>query len=405
MMQTRRSWSFSLLVVVLLLSSSLALGACGSTPTPIPLPTDTPAPTGTPRPTFTATVLARATETAAPTKEATATDAPAEDATVQPSPTPPEYTPTPAATRAAGPAPKLSGTLLFPVFDTDQQTYHIYKLDLANGSMERLIAEGSQPAVTLDGGRLAWRSWKQDQRGLLSRPLDGVDIWPMITFHEAARPDWEPGGERFVFPSRQEPDRESRLYLFTGIGEEPFIEIQRHGSPIIGRTPVFGPDGEIAYQGCVENACGLYLMGVDGTNPRQVSQYKDDTTPAVSPDGGTIAYMSLSSGYWQVNVVEIDGSNQRRLTDDWYWNGLPAWSPDGDYIAFVSTRDENWPDNFVMSENIRFRLWVMDADGDNQRPLNEFSFRLDGIPAGIPDDQAGGWIEERLVWLPEGVIE
>ena len=404
-MQTRQSWSFSLLVVVLLLLSSLALGACGPTPTPIPLPTDTPAPTGTPRPTFTATVLARATETAVPTKEATATGAPAEDATVQPSPTPPEYTPTPAATRAAGPAPKLSGTLLFPVFDTDQQTYHIYKLDLANGRMERLIAEGSQPAVTLDGGRLAWRSWKQDQRGLLSRPLDGVDIWPMITFHEAARPDWEPGGERFVFPSRQEPDRESRLYLFTGIGEEPFIEIQRHGSPIIGRTPVFGPDGEIVYQGCVENACGLYLMGVDGANPRQVSQYKDDTTPAVSPDGGTIAYMSLSSGYWQVNVVEIDGSNQRRLTDDWYWNGLPAWSPDGEHIAFVSTRDENWPDNFVLSENIRFRLWVMDADGGNQRPLNEFSFRLDGIPAGIPGDQAGGWIEERLVWLPEGVIE
>lgn len=413
MMQTKHLFTFALLIMLTL--SSLALGACGATPTPTPLPTDTPLPTGTPRPTFTATVLAQATETTAVTTEpattaavevtATSTRAVAGLATVQPSPTPPELTPTPAATRAAGPPPRLSGTLLFPVFDSNQQTYHIYKLDLDSGGMERLIAEGSQPTVGLDAGRIAWRSWKQDQRGLLSRPLDGVDIWQMIPFNEATRPDWEPGGERFVFPSRQEPDRESRLYLFTGSGEEPFIEIQRHGSPIIGRTPVFDPNGDIIYQGCVENACGLYLMAVDGANPRLVTGYKDDTAPAVSPDGAKIAYMSLSSGYWQVNVVDIDGSNQRRLTDDWYWNGLPAWSPDGHYIAFVSTRDDNWPDTFQLSENNRFRLWIMDADGGNQRPLNDFYFRLDGVPAGIPDHEASGWIEERLLWVPEGTIE
>ncbi len=394
-----------LVLLISVFAASLALGACGPTPTPTPLPTDTPLPTGTPRPTFTATVLAVATEPAAVTAQAPATEAPTARTTLQPSPTPPQYTPTPAATRAAGPPPTLDGTLLFPVFDSDQQTYHIYKMDLASGRLEKLISEGSQPAITLEGGRIAWRSWKSDQRGLLSRPLDGADIWQMIRFNEAARPDWEPGGERFIFPSRQESDRESRLYLFTGIGEEPFIEIQRHGSPIIGRTPVFAPNGQVVYQGCVENSCGLFLMGLDGTNPRQVSEYKDDTAPSISPDGGKITYMSLSSGYWQVNIVDIDGSGQRRLTDDWYWNGLPAWSPDGKYIAFVSTRDENWPDNFVLSENNRFRLWVMDAEGEKQRPLNDFSFRLDGVPAGVADHEAGGWIEERLLWLPAGVLE
>jgi Tol biopolymer transport system component len=398
----QRRFSLPFLPLIFILAVGLALSACGSTPAPTPLPTDTPLPTGTARPTFTATVLARATEA---TAESTATETPAGRTTEQASPTPPEDTPTPAATRAARPTPSLSGTLLFPVFDSNLQTYDIYKMDLASRRMEKLIAEASQPAVTLEGGRIAWRSWKQTQRGLLSRPLDGTDIWQMVRFNEAARPDWEPGGERFVFPSRQEPDRESRIYLFTGIGEEPFIEIQRHGSPIIGRTPIFAPDGQVVYQGCVENTCGLFLMDVNGTNPRQVSQHKDDTTPDVSPDGSQIAYMSLSSGYWQVHVVNADGSDLRRLTDDWYWNGLPTWSPDGKYIAFVSTRDENWPDNFVLSENNRFRLWIMDTEGGNQQPLNDFSFRMDGIPAGIPDQEAGGWIEERLVWLPPGVIE
>jgi hypothetical protein len=394
-----------LAVILVILASGLMLAACGSTPEPTPTPaaTATPVPTGTLRPTFTPTRVAKATDVSTPTAKAATTEVATavETRTPEPSPTPPEHTPTPAATRPAGPPPTLSGTLFFPVFDTTMQTYHIYRMDLASGEMEKFIEEASQAAVTWDGKRIAWRSWKRDQRGLLSRPMDSPDIWQMITFTEAARPDWAPDNQRFVFPSRQEPDRESRLYLFTGIGREPFNEIQRHGSPIIGRTPVFLPDGRIVYQGCVENACGLFLMDGDGANPKQITEFEDDTTPAVSPDGLQIAYMSKSSGHWQVNVVNTDGTGQHHLTDDWYWNGLPVWSPDGQHIIFVSTRDENWPDKFVVAENIHFRLWVMDADGGNQRPLDDFTFRLDGIPAGVPEHDAWGWIEERLIWRPE----
>jgi Tol biopolymer transport system component len=320
----------------------------------------------------------------------------------QPTPTPPAETPTPAATRAAGPPPALEGTLLFPVFDADAQTYHIYRLDLAAGEQSRFIEQGSQPAITPNGDRVAWRSWDPAQRGLLSRPVDGADVWRMIPFNESARPDWAPDGDRFVFSSGHLPDRQSRLYIFTGAGDPPFYEIQRHASPIIGRTPVFMPDGRIVYQGCVENECGLFLMEANGTNPLRLTLYADDRTPAVSPDGAKIAYMSYSSGYWQVNVVNADGTRQTRLTDDWYWNGLPVWSPDGRHILFVSTRDENWPDNFVEAKNIRFRLWVMDADGQNQRPLNDFDFHLDGIPAGVSPEETAGWLQERMVWLPEG---
>ena len=393
----------AMIVTVLLLSVILA--ACGSTPTPTSAPAATPVPTGTERPTFTPTVLALATKTAVPadlTAEPAASGT-TEAATRTPEPTltPPQFTPTPAATRAAGPPPKLSGTLIFPVFDTKGQTYDLYRLDLASGTMSEFIMQASQPAVTWDGTRIAWRSWKPDQRGLLSRPMDGTDIWQMIPFTEAARPDWAPDDQRFVFPSRQEPDRESRLYLFTGISDEPFIEIRREGSPILGRAPAFLPDGRIVYQGCVENACGLFLMDMDGTNPKQLTEFLDDTAPAVSRDGKKIAYMSKNSGYWQVNVVNADGTGQHHLTDDWYWNGLPVWSPDGRYIIFVSTRDENWPDTFVLSPNTDFRLWVMDADGGNQRPLNDFTFKLDGIPAGVPADETWGWIEEKMVWVPD----
>nr|HMN27313.1 hypothetical protein [Caldilineaceae bacterium] len=43
-------------------------------------------------------------------------------------------------------------------------------------------------------------------------------------------------------------------------------------------------------------------------------------------------------------------------------NVAPAWSPDGQHIVFLSNREAN-------HEAGNWRLWVMDADGSNQRPL------------------------------------
>jgi hypothetical protein len=384
------------LIALSILASSLLVAACGSAPSPTPAPVGTLRPTFTPvtpeQPTAESTSTAVPTQALAPGNETRTPVAGSEPTAV--------ISPSPAATVAAGPLPELRGTLFFPTFDQTDQTYHIHRMDLASKETETFIEQASQPAVTSDGARIAWRSWDQGQRGLLSRPMDGTDTWQMVSFSEAARPDWAPDDEQFVFPSRQEQDRQSRLYLFTGAGEEPFIELRTHGSPIIGRTPVYLPDGKIVYQGCVESLCGLYLIDGDGANPRQLTMFKDDTAPAVSPDGTSIAYMSKNSGYWQINVVNADGTERRSLTDDWYWNGLPVWSPDGAFIIFVSTRDENWPDNFQLSENTDFRLWIMDADGENQRPLSDSTFSLDGVPAGVPPDQAWGWIEERLIWMP-----
>jgi Tol biopolymer transport system component len=50
------------------------------------------------------------------------------------------------------------------------------------------------------------------------------------------------------------------------------------------------------------------------------------------------------------------------LVDEMPSNVAPAWSPDGKHILYLSSRDED-------NAHGPWRLWVMDADGGNQRPL------------------------------------
>ena len=73
---------------------------------------------------------------------------------------------------------------------------------------------------------------------------------------------------------------------------------------------------------------------------------------AISPDGNKIAYEK--QGIW---VMDIDGSDLKQLTQSEY-DMLPRCSPDSKRIAFISKE-----------EGIRKGIWIMDADGSNQKKL------------------------------------
>lgn len=81
--------------------------------------------------------------------------------------------------------------------------------------------------------------------------------------------------------------------------------------------------------------------------------------PAWSPDGNRLAFVSQDPGNDEIYTVDRDGGNPTRLTfNGWEWDKHPSWSPSGAQIVFDSNRDSG-----------RRQLWIMDANGANQRIL------------------------------------
>ena len=131
----------------------------------------------------------------------------------------------------------------------------------------------------------------------------------------------------------------------------------------------------------------IYVMDADGGNQQRLTENRhDDWDPSWAPDGKRIVFFSNRDGHvmggrptFEIYVMDADGGNQQRLTNNRHDDWDPSWSPDGKRIAFVSKRDKKVK-NFVPT----FEIYVMDADGGNQQRLTE-NRQNDLSPSWAPD--------------------
>jgi Tol biopolymer transport system component/tetratricopeptide (TPR) repeat protein len=289
----------------------------------------------------------------------------------------PTATITAAATVTATVTPTVSiadvGKIAFAAYNAGEDAYAIYVIQADGSGLMRVIGEASQPALSPDGQKIAFHSWRRDRLGLQAVNAEGGDMEDVIigTQIEDGAPSWSRDGTKIAFASNKEVDRKSRIYVgwIAGTGEP--VELR------LGESPDWSPQGDrIVHRGCDERGdnCGLYIMDENGTNLTRLTTDASDNAPAWSPDGSQVVFMSARDGNWEIYVVDLANPKPRRLTTNPANDGLPTWSPDGQRIAFLSDRDGIWA------------IHLMNPDGGDKQQLT---------PTG---GTYKNWLSEQISW-------
>ena len=266
------------------------------------------------------------------------------------------------------------------VFSSNRDgNYEIYVMD-ADGSNPQNLTNNPHddvsPSWSPDGKQIAFMSRRD------GHVIDGFSTYEIYAMdadgsnpqnltnnpHDDVSPSWSPDGKQIVFSSRRDGNYE--IYVMDADGGNPQ---NLTNNPLNDREPSWSPDGErIVFSsrrdGNFENEQAvtyeIYVMDADGGNQQRLTENrKNDLEPSWSPDGKRIAFSSDRKGdfeNFEIYVMDTDGGNPQRLTENRVHDKEPSWSPDGERIAFWSYR----PGDFQSTE-----IYVMDADGGNPQNL------------------------------------
>lgn len=265
---------------------------------------------------------------------------------------------------SSGPDPTTPAVPADKVVFSNVDRGGIMKVDPDGRGQVTLTNDGSAPAPSPDGARIAFERGSDANRDIYLMDADGSNVRRLMTGPGGNfDPAWSPDGRSIVFESRR--DGNSEIYVVGLDGLRP-TRLTEH--PATDSDPSFSPDGRfIAFDSDRPGNREIYRMTATGADvTRLTTRAEQDSDAAWSPDGQSIAFEAQRGSNFDIFVMSADGTGLRQLTQDPAFDFNPDWSPDGRQLVFTR------------SVGASRALFVMNADGSGQRQLAE-------VPAGDPD--------------------
>jgi Tol biopolymer transport system component len=167
-------------------------------------------------------------------------------------------------------------------------------------------------------------------------------------------PDWSPDGRKIAYFHYTTGEDTSGVYIMNEDGTD-----KEH--IVMGRAPVWIDNDSFVYsRSIINHDMAIYSYDISSKQKEKIIDYKEDWIWADN--------LALSRATFQLTfdtneeedviahlwLVNLDGTGLIEITPE--GGGVsPAWSPDGSTIVYVNTQNG--------------QIYLMDADGSNQRPL------------------------------------
>jgi dipeptidyl aminopeptidase/acylaminoacyl peptidase len=245
----------------------------------------------------------------------------------------------------------------------------------------------TSPRWSPDGRFLAFESerpgkakgsqvWILDRRGGEAHQL--TDVKGHLGSHT-----WSPDGKKLLLTIRADEEEAK--------DEKKDEKKEEKPKPIVIDRYHFKQDIEGYLSGNSHSLLYLYDVDTHKLDKLTNDSQHDESNPAWSPDGNSIAYVSNHDPDWDrtinsdVFVTEaVPNSTPRQLTTFKGEDGGPhlAWSPDGKWIAYVQGSDPKF-EEYNQSE-----LAIVGSDGTGQRVLTTRLDRSVSTPDFAPDGKS-----------------
>ena len=232
------------------------------------------------------------------------------------------------------------------------------------------------PTFSPDGARVAfaWNGESQDNFDIYVKEIDSDNRQRLTTDRaQDTHPAWSPDS-RFIAFLRQAPGEDkSKVVIIPSIGgpERVVGESGRVGGPRADKVPAWTRDSKqlvVVNRNSSDEAPALFLLSIDtGETTRLTSPPGawGDSTPALSPDGTTLAFVRGAS-YFSEDAFLLSLNDDLSPAGEPRWltsieqviSGL-SWSAEGEAIVFSGGSD-------VPGSR---RLWKIPVSGGDVQPV------------------------------------
>ena len=211
-----------------------------------------------------------------------------------------------------------------------------------------------------------------DWDGYKSRKMVSKGLIPSHT--------WTRDGRALMYSSERK--REWRIYSFDLDSYRESLVFSSKGLNLVGGT---SPAGLVSFSSSKDGSSEIYVLDPYRKKLQKLTRsYGIDVSPAFSPDGTKIAFVSDRGGTPQIYIMDSDGKGRpKRLTFEGNYNTSPSWSPDGRSIVYVG--ENNGKNQIFVVKFDGTELRQLTSAGNNEGP----SFSPDGYFIAFDSDREG----------------